>query len=156
MAYWYFLKVIVLNLYQNVAERDHIDIALCIWTDRCQQWKMKWNTIKTNTLFANLRPRGLYRAKATRPKICKKSVCFYCITTSLWRTPVNHLKWNRQETNVYKNMQPLKATLKFANFQKPTMSYWIIYIYIDRSFVILIPHYATWSQPGHIMAMINS
>ena len=25
--------------------------------------------------------------KATRPKICKKSVCFYCITTSLWRTP---------------------------------------------------------------------
>ena len=29
--------------------------------------------------------------KATRPKICKKSVCFYCITTSLWRTPVHHL-----------------------------------------------------------------
>ena len=27
--------------------------------------------------------------KATRPKICKKSVCFYCITTSLWRTQVN-------------------------------------------------------------------
>ena len=26
--------------------------------------------------------------KATRSKICKKSVCFYCITTSLWRTPV--------------------------------------------------------------------
>ena len=25
------------------------------------------------------------------PKICKKSVCFYCITTSLWRTPVNYL-----------------------------------------------------------------
>ena len=24
-------------------------------------------------------------------EICKKSVCFYCITTSLWRTPVNHL-----------------------------------------------------------------
>ena len=31
--------------------------------------------------------------KATRPKICKKSVCcFYCITMSLWRTKVNHLK----------------------------------------------------------------
>ena len=29
--------------------------------------------------------------KATRPKICKKSVCYYCITTSLWRTPVNYL-----------------------------------------------------------------
>ena len=30
--------------------------------------------------------------KATRPKICKKSVClFFCITTSRWRTPVNHL-----------------------------------------------------------------
>ena len=28
--------------------------------------------------------------KATRPKICKKSVCFYCITTSLWKTPVNY------------------------------------------------------------------
>ena len=24
-------------------------------------------------------------------KICKKSVSFYCITTSLWRTVVNHL-----------------------------------------------------------------
>ena len=30
---------------------------------------------------------------ATRPKICKKSVCFYCITTSLWRTPVNHYQY---------------------------------------------------------------
>ena len=29
--------------------------------------------------------------KATRPKICKKSVCFNCIITSLWRTPVNYL-----------------------------------------------------------------
>ena len=29
--------------------------------------------------------------KVTRPNICKKSVCFYCITTSLWRTPVNNL-----------------------------------------------------------------
>ena len=26
---------------------------------------------------------------------CKKSVCFYCITTSLWRTPVNHLNFRR-------------------------------------------------------------
>ena len=27
---------------------------------------------------------------ATRPNICKMSVCFYCITTSLWKTPVNY------------------------------------------------------------------
>ena len=32
--------------------------------------------------------------KATRPKICKKSVCCYCITISLWRTPVNYLNLN--------------------------------------------------------------
>ena len=33
-----------------------------------------------------------YLIKATRPKICKKSVCLYCITTSLWWTPVNQIK----------------------------------------------------------------
>ena len=28
--------------------------------------------------------------KGHEPKICKKSVYFYCITISLWKTPVNH------------------------------------------------------------------
>ena len=64
-------------------------------------------TIKTNTLFANFRPRGFIEQKENDNNVIvivfflldkgheaenlQKECLFYCITTSLWRTPVNHI-----------------------------------------------------------------
>ena len=53
--------------------------------------------------------------EAMRPKICKKSVCFYCITTSLWRTPCSE---SFEYTYVYIGMLHITAPHKFILWSK--------------------------------------